>query len=293
MHAMPRILPRMPRMPRYLCRDGDRNVLPDTHEALGFTDQNLQKLFGEVVAVRQEWLAKKNKDRANVLAIHWQGSPASSGKLISDALNGLAAVNMHTVSDDGIQNWKANVFPGKHASRADTDVVDAGRNMRSRQFMYSSALVAEAVSRARELGRLACTEAAESSTDKITTTAWLKPRVITVTSGQIARETERCPTLSSANDKTTAASAIVQRLCPSGLTVRGLQAHTDGSVSVAVVLNSLFDAHRFTASLSELRSQHRVLAHGLGHGVHHRHRDRHDDRDWQLPVSGQSSCQCT
>ena len=165
--------------------------------------------------------------------------------------------------------------------------------MRSRQFMYSYALVAEAVSRARELGRLACKEAAESGTDKITTTAWLKPRVITVTSGQIARETERCPTLSSANDKTTAASAIVQRLCPSGLTVRGLQAHTDGSVSVAVVLNSLFDAHRFTASLSELRSQHRVLAHGLGHGVHHRHRDRHDDRDWQLPVSGQSSCQCT
>ena len=247
-------------MPRYLCRDGDSNVLPGTHEAFGFTDKKLQKLFEEVVAVRQIWLANENKVRAHVLTIHWWGNPASPGKLISDALDGLAAVNMHTVSDDGKQNWMVNVFAGKHASRADPDVVDGGSYMRSRQLMYCFQFVGEAVSRARELGRLACTEAAESGKDKITTTGWLKPRVITVPSGQIALATKRCLTNLSAADKTAAASALVRSLCPSGLTVRGLQVHKDGSVSVAVVLNSQFAARRFTVSLSELRARWQLEA---------------------------------
>ncbi len=53
--------PRMPRMPRYLFRDGDSNTLPDTHEAFGFKDKNLEILFQLAIAVRQIWLANANE----------------------------------------------------------------------------------------------------------------------------------------------------------------------------------------------------------------------------------------
>lgn len=125
------LLSRMPRMPRYPCRDGDSNVLPGTHEAFGFTDKKLEKLFRLAVAVRQIWLANANRGCAGVLAIHWWGNPASPGKLFSDTLSGLAAVNMRTVqSDAGKPSWMTDVFAGTHASRADKDVVDGGRYMR-------------------------------------------------------------------------------------------------------------------------------------------------------------------
>jgi hypothetical protein len=231
-------------------------VKPGTHEAFVFKDKKLQELFLQAVEVRQIWLANANEDCAGVLAIHLWGKPASAGKLFSDTLEGLAAVKMRTVSDRVGCNprWMADVDAGTHASRADKAVVDGGGNMRRRHWMYCYQLVLEAVSRACDLGRMACRTAAETGTHNITETVMLKPRVVAVSSKQIQLEAERCPTLRSAKDKTAAASAIVQRLCPSGLTIIQSEDHKDGSVSVAVVLDSRLAARTFIVNLAALRA---------------------------------------
>jgi hypothetical protein len=240
-------------MPRYLCRDGDSNVLPGTHEAFVFKDKNLQELFLQVVGIRREWLASAN-DCAGVVAVHLWGKRASAGNRFTDTMEGLAAVEVCTGSDqDGCYpKWMIDVDAGTHAAWADRAVVDVGDNMRRRQWMYIYQLVRQAVSRACDLGHMACTTAAVTGTHNMTETVMLKPRVVVVSSYQIQLEAER--TLQSAENKTAAATAIVQRLCASGLKTVQSEEHKDGSVSVAVVLDSRHAARTFIANLAALRA---------------------------------------
>jgi hypothetical protein len=255
-------------MPRYLCRDGDSNVLPGTHEAFVFKDKNLLELFLHVVGVRREWLANAD-DCAGVVAVHLWGKPASAGNRFTDTMEGLAAVEVRTGSDRDGSNpkWMIVVDAGTHAAWADRAVVDGGGNMRRRHCMYIYHLVRQAVSRACDLGRMACRTAAKTGTHNKTETVMLKPRVVAVSSKLIQFEAGRRPTLQSAQDKTAAADAIVQRLCLSELKIVQSEQHKDGSVSVAVVLDSRHAALTFNANLAALRAaaadlRHDAEAHG-------------------------------